>query len=107
MPYVTRTWLVVHGTNVRSDHATQNAQQVQERGAGPAGDVEGAPRGGTRRLARLQVGLHGVVHVGEVARLQAVTEHNGGPSRCGRLDEVRHDGRVLRVRILPRPEDIE
>ena len=59
------------------------------------------------RVGGQDVGLDHVLDLGEVARLRAVTVDLHGPAFERGQNELRNDGRVLRRRVLTRPEDVE
>ena len=64
------------------------------------------PRRPAASAAR-EVRVDDVRDVREVARLLAVAVDRDRLARGDRRDEARHDGGVLRGRVLPRPEDVE
>src|SRR5207245_2685714 len=97
------------GVGARQAAVEEVADRVgdgDERVARAAGDVEDLARH-PRRRHREQVSLHHVVDVGEVARLLAVAVHLERLARERLGEEARDHGRVLRLRVLPRPEDVE
>ena len=60
-----------------------------------------------RGLARQQIGPDRVGHEREIPRLQPVAVDLGWRALHQPLDELRHDSRVGRGRVLPRAEHIE
>ena len=99
------------GVHRRERNARQPADvlpQLVHAHALAASDVEHLPRhirGGSS--GREQVGVHDVRDEHEIPRLFAVAEDRGRLPGQGGGDEARHDRRVLRVRVLPGPEDVE
>src|SRR5262245_17243547 len=89
-----------------SQDRLESRDDLQQAHATAAADVEGlARRPGC--LGGEQVGLDDIVDVGEVAGLRAVAVHFERLTAQPPLDEARDDGRVLRLRVLPRAEDVE
>ena len=90
-----------------SEDLTEGVQQIEQRGAGAAGDVVGASGSPGRGVTGPEVRVDGVVDVGEVSRLQPVAVDGRRPPREGGREEVGDDGRVLRTRVLAGPEHVE
>src|SRR5438046_1679434 len=80
-----------------------DVEQADPRSAGDVEDLAARPV----RVGGQDVGLDHVLDLGEVARLRAVTVDLHGPAFERGQNELRNDGRVLRRRVLTRPEDVE
>src|SRR5262249_31909986 len=90
---------LVDGLDLAAEDVRQARDDVEERDALAAGDVEDLS-GRVGRRAREEVRLDGVVDETEVARLMTVAVDGRAAPLERRGDEARDDRRVLRLRVL-------
>ena len=75
VPDISFAGRLVLGQQSFAGNTPEKFQCLVQGDAAPGSDVEHSPRN-TWRLSRQQIGLHGVLHVGKIPRLFAISVHH-------------------------------
>src|ERR1017187_6154640 len=93
--------------HVLTENLVHGSDEIQERDAAAAGDVEGLTECLFRCFTGEQVGVDDILDMGEIARLAAITKDGRRFVAQNGRDESRDDRRILRLWMLTRAEDVE